>query len=163
MKTIFLTKALLSAGLVMSISFTFFAGASSQSYDELVNRIQNELAYSLGSVPLDNRSELDEALSKLNNIWLFSVDPLTKSTAIVSTTAQEKIYKALEAIEHALKTLQKDWGSQERKQQAAAQIKALEKAQKGLKVGIFDSTTTGDLKNALDVAIKSFLINLKNN
>jgi len=162
MKTIFLTKALLKTGFIVSVSVAFFTGAASQSHDELVNRIQNKLAYSLGSVQLDNRSELSQTLFDLDSVWSL-VDTLTKSTAIVSTTAQEKIYKALEAIEHALKTLQKDWGSQERKQQAAAQIKALEEAQKRLKVGIFDSTTTGDLKNALDVAIKSFLINLKNN
>ena len=161
MKTIFLTKALLKTGFIVSVSVAFFTGAASQSHDELVNRIQNKLAYSLGSVQLDNRSELSQTLFDLDSVWSL-VDTLTKSTAIVSTTAQEKIYKALEAIEHALKTLQKDWGSQERKQQAAAQVKALEKAQKGLKVGIFDTTTTRDLKNALDIAIESFLIHLKN-
>ncbi|HBL98230.1 TPA: hypothetical protein DDZ86_01135 [Candidatus Dependentiae bacterium] len=157
-----LIRMLLGASFIVCLSLPLFVGAGSQSYEELINRIQSKLAYTLGAVSLENPWELSQALFDVGSVKGL-IDNEARSTAVVSVAAKRKLDKAIMAIEDALKIMQKDWGSGERRQQAATQRKLLESVQKSLKIGVFDTTTTQALKEALDVALESFIINLKNN
>lgn len=134
------------------------------SYEGQIRSIQNKLAYSLGAVDLENPSSINDSIFVLNNVTL-SINSLMEDKSVVPSATKKKIEKAISTIKNALEVMQKNtrYDKTTRKQRTEAQLQLLEVAHKSMKTGILDvSKTPRDLKDALYIAIESFINNMNN-
>lgn len=150
------SKMLLGTGF-LALSLSFFAEAT-LSHSEIISRIQNKLAFSLGSMDLGNKPIISQAIFDANMIKGL-VDEQAQSSTVVPTSTKKKLDHAFSVINEILEELIK-YGLTKDKDAYIAKLKA---AQKHLTLKSTDATTPRELKNALDIAIESFISNLNLN
>ncbi len=138
---------------------TFLIGMdNSVSYKGEVDFIRGSLAFELGSVNLKDPWAISQTLFVLRRAEGF----IDREVGMAATT-KKKIEKAVAAIKNALEQMQKISSKEKRKQVAQVQLQKLMSVQKSMHRGVFDVfKTPTEIKEALDIALESFISNLKN-